>query len=159
MKILKIIFLLAISLSFFWTSLGIPGHQYSHYAFADDDADADDDNDNDGSYAIELEAPFPGMETDPEGEKGRLIITKDDNAVTIMGKYVSAVYKFGVAVVSIFAVIMLMIGGYEFMMAGGDSGKTDNARTRIEQALFGLVLVFLSALLLNFINPTFFKII
>ncbi|MBI5413966.1 hypothetical protein HZA38_00425 [Candidatus Peregrinibacteria bacterium] len=105
------------------------------------------------SDCIELLAPFPGQD-----ETGRFEIKKDATAVDIMGKYVSQVFLFGMGVVSIFSVLILIVGGFEYMSAGGESSKTDAAKQRITQALLGLVLVFLSALLLNFINPSFFRL-
>jgi hypothetical protein len=111
-----------------------------------------------GPGCIELLAPFPGSGPVTESGRGYFKIEETDTAITIMARYVSQIFKFGIALISIFSILMLMIGGYEYMTAGGESSQTDNAKQRITQALFGLVMVFLSALLLNFINPNFFKL-
>jgi len=99
---------------------------------------------------ITLLAPFPGQSS--------TISTRDKGAIEILGVYISQIFTFGMALIVIFAVIMIMFAGYEYMFAGGDSSKTDNAKSRIVQALLGIILVFLSALLLNIINPTFYKL-
>lgn len=128
-------------LLFFQTMGGLSPFSHSHeeIAFAQNKADT-----------INLRAPFPGQSSS--------ISIKGKGAIDIMAIYVSQVYKFLLAVVSLFAVIMIMIGGYEYMFAGADTSGTENAKTRISGALLSLALVIMSALLLNFINPNFFKL-
>ncbi len=101
-----------------------------------------------GVDSLTLQAPF---------QKGKETIDTSGDAISILGQYVEQIFSFGMALIVIFAVLMIMVAGYEYMFAGGDSGKTDNAKKRIMQALLGVVLVLLAALLLNIINPNFFK--
>ncbi len=147
MKKIFLLFLLAFSLFSPFAENTTNGGVFP-VAFAGDPPKCDA---GDKTCKIELLEKLPSMESSTIDIKGM-------NSVQILGLYISHVFKFGLALVSIFSVIMVMIGGYEYMTAGGESSKADNAKTRIEQALFGLILVFLSALLLNFINPNFFKL-
>lgn len=87
-------------------------------------------------------------------ESGKKIST-EGGAIGIMKQYVGKIYIFGSALVFIIAVIMLIIGGFEMMFKSG-SGDISTGKDRIVQALLGIVLVALSALILNFVNPTFF---
>lgn len=72
--------------------------------------------------------------------------------------YVGRIYKWASGTIGIVAVLFLVIGGIEMAAAGGDAGKLDKAKERIVQSLSGLVLLFLSALILYTINPNFFTL-
>lgn len=110
----------------------------------------DDDAGTKGVDSFELMEPFDKSKSEIDTSRG---------AIGIMQQYIGQIFKFGAALISIFAVIMIMWGGYEYMLAGGESGTVENAKNRIMQALLGLTLLFLSAVLLNFINPNFFKLL
>ena len=96
---------------------------------------------------IELRAPF---------DKSKSVIRTDKGAIDILQQYVSQIFKFGFALVTIFAVIMMMYAGYEYMLAGGESGKVDTAKSRVAQTLLGLVFLGGGAFLLHLVNPNFF---
>lgn len=72
--------------------------------------------------------------------------------------YIGQIYKWAAATIGIVAVLYLVWGGIEISTAQGDSGKIEKAKERITQSLAGLVLLFLSALILYTINPNFFTI-
>ena len=84
-------------------------------------------------------------------------ISTERGAIGIIEQYVSQIFTFGAGFVSIIAVIWIIIGGYQYMMEGSFGGETTAAKEKITKALSGLVLLFLSALILYTINPTFFK--
>lgn len=103
--------------------------------------------------------PFPGQAT--TGSDGKTsdtgTISTEHGAIGIIEQYVSQIFTFGAGFVSIIAVIWIIIGGYQYMMEGSFGGETTAAKEKITKALSGLVLLFLSALILYTINPTFFK--
>lgn len=72
--------------------------------------------------------------------------------------YIGRVYRWAAGTVGIVAVFFLVLGGIEMSGAQGDSGKVEKAKDRITQSLSGLVLLFLSALILYTINPNFFTL-
>lgn len=67
--------------------------------------------------------------------------------------YISAVYKFGIWAVGIAAMLMIMIGGYMYMMSAGNTASTGKAKSVITDAIIGLILALTSYLILYEINP------
>ncbi len=74
----------------------------------------------------------------------------------LLYRYVGSIYRWAAGTVGIVCVLLLVLGGIEIASAGGDTGRMDKAKARITQSLGGLVLLFLSALILYTINPNFF---
>lgn len=74
----------------------------------------------------------------------------------IFGRYVSALYRWAAGIVGIVAVLTMVYSGIQISMAGGDTAKLDSAKNRIMQSIIGLVILFLSGLILYTINPGFF---
>lgn len=72
--------------------------------------------------------------------------------------YVGNIYRWAAGLIGIVTVLYMIVGGIEIATAGGDSGKIDSAKERIIQSIAGLVLLFLSGLILYTINPNFFVI-
>jgi hypothetical protein len=54
-------------------------------------------------------------------------------------------------VVGIVAVIMIIIGGFRYIVSGGDSGNVTNAKNTILYALIGLVIVALAQFIVRFV--------
>jgi len=72
-----------------------------------------------------------------------------------IGDVLSRLYVFGVGLVAIVAMIMLVIGGVQYMVAGDkDPGP---AKERIRNAIWGLILALCSYLILYTINPDLTK--
>lgn len=67
--------------------------------------------------------------------------------------YISGVYGFFIGAVTLAAIVMIMIGGFQWVMAAGNQARIGNAKTMITSALSGLILALLSYTLLNAINP------
>ncbi len=70
-----------------------------------------------------------------------------------MADYIIGVYRYSVFIGSILSVVMIMIGGIQWLTAGGDASRVTNAKNRINNAVVGLVLILGSFLVLNTINP------
>ncbi len=77
-------------------------------------------------------------------------------AICIIEQYVGKVYIFGTGLVAVVAVLWIIVGGYEIMFSGAMSTEVSAGKEKITQALLGLALVFLAALIMHTINPTFF---
>lgn len=54
-------------------------------------------------------------------------------------------------VIGIIAVVMLMVAGYKYITAGGDSGNITSAKHTIVYALIGLVVVALAQFIVQFV--------
>ena len=69
-----------------------------------------------------------------------------------IGVYLEGIFKLGIGIASVLAVLMITIGGLQYMTSDKVQLITD-AKTTIISALWGLVLVLASFLLLQTINP------
>jgi hypothetical protein len=94
-----------------------------------------------------LEIPVPGIELTP--------IIKDNEAVTVpwLAQYISGAYTFLISIAGLLATVMMVIGGFQYVTSAGDKGKIGAAKTRIVNALTGLVLALGSYVVLFSINP------
>lgn len=86
----------------------------------------------------------------------RIQVIEAEEGRTLLYTYIGMIYKWAAGVIGIVSVLTIVYSGVMISMAGGDSGKIDKAKERIIQSLFGLVVLFLSGLILYTINPTFF---
>ncbi|MBU0660680.1 hypothetical protein KKG22_00705 [Patescibacteria group bacterium] len=70
-----------------------------------------------------------------------------------LSEYIAQMYKFSVIAAGIIAVIMIIVGGFQITMSGGNSEAQSSAKKRITGALVGLVLAAGSYTILYTINP------
>lgn len=87
---------------------------------------------------------------DSEFEEGKNVNIEGTDAI---GRYVKAIYNYGIGVVGILAAVVLMVGGVVWLTAGGNVNKVESAKQWIGGALTGLVLALTSYMLLYQINP------
>ncbi len=90
-----------------------------------------------GEYILLEALPVPGASA----------ITETSN----IGQYLNGVFRLGIGLASVLAVLMITIGGLQYMTSDKIQLKTDS-KTTISNALWGLVLVLASFLLLKTIN-------
>ena len=86
----------------------------------------------------------------------RVQVYFSDSGAGLLYSYAGRIYKWAAGTIGIVAVLFIVWGGVEIASAGGDSGKIEKAKERIMQSIGGLVILFLSALILYTINPNFF---
>jgi hypothetical protein len=67
--------------------------------------------------------------------------------------YLGVMYNFLISIVGVITAVMMMVGGFQYLTAGGDKSKVDAGKERIKNALVGMVLALSSFLILNTINP------
>jgi len=67
---------------------------------------------------------------------------------------VTDVINIVLGLLGLIAVIMILISGFEWMTASGDTDKVKNAQTRMQQALVGLVIIFLAWVIVGFVLNT-----
>ena len=89
-----------------------------------------------------LLAPLPSI-----GDGSGLV-----NVSTGFGDYLTGIIKLVMGLIGVFAVLMVIIGGIEYMSTV-NVGEKEGAKSRILNAIFGLVLALASYLILNTINP------
>ena len=59
-----------------------------------------------------------------------------------------------ILLVGTIAVVFIIVGGIRFIISGGDAKKLDQAKKTISFSVLGLLLVFLSFFIINFIAGT-----
>ncbi len=92
----------------------------------------------DGKYT--LLAPIPGF--------GAIFDTKANK----IADYLKVVFKLLIGIAGILSVVMIVIGGIQYMSAEAINSKEDG-RSRIKNAILGLILALGSWIILNTINP------
>jgi hypothetical protein len=70
-----------------------------------------------------------------------------------LAQYIGIVYNFLISIVGLVAAVMMIVGGFQYLTSAGDSGKIGQAKSRITNALIGLVLALGAYTILNTINP------
>lgn len=91
------------------------------------------------SKGYKLLAPLPGLSETLE----------EDN---ILGTYVPTIFSLAIGLAAVFAVLMIVLGGIQYMSADAFQGKEDGKK-RAENAVKGLLFVIAAWLILNEINP------
>ena len=102
------------------------------------------------NISVKLQIPLPFVETNCEtiDAKGNT-----HEAVCDLPTYIKGVYRLLIGAGALFAVVMMIIAGYQWMFSGGSSDKTGAAKKRIFNAWIGLILALLSYVILNTITP------
>lgn len=80
-------------------------------------------------------------------------IIKPGNSTEALGNYIKGFYSYAVGITAILATTVLMIGGFQWIIAGGSGEKIGEAKAWITAALSGLVLALSSYMILNLVNP------
>lgn len=69
------------------------------------------------------------------------------------GTFVNTFYKILIGVGAVLAVLMIMYAGFEFMRSTGSVRTNEKAKSRIQNALLGLLLILSPVIVFNIINP------
>jgi len=75
----------------------------------------------------------------------------------LLYSYVGLVYNWLSGIIVAFVVLVTIIGGIRMIVSNGDQGEYESGRKMITKALLGMVIWFLSSLILYLLNPTFFS--
>lgn len=70
--------------------------------------------------------------------------------------YIGILYRWAAGLVGIIAVTVIIFSGIQITISGGDSEVIGKAKSRIIKSFSGIAVLFLSALILNTVNPNFF---
>lgn len=76
---------------------------------------------------------------------------------TTLQKYLPGVFNLAIGLSAAFAVLMIVIGGFQYMSTDAIQGKS-NGKQRIKNAIYGLVLVIGAWLILYTINPNLLEL-
>lgn len=81
-------------------------------------------------------------------------ISYGEYQTNVLGHYVKAVYAWLISAGAIIAVLMMMIAGVQYMLAGGNQGALGQAKKRIVDAISGLVLLLGAFTIAFLIDPS-----
>lgn len=70
-----------------------------------------------------------------------------------IGQYIVGIYKWLLLIAGIVATIMIILGGFTYLTSGGNATRAGEGKERIGSAIFGLILLLGSYMLLYLINP------
>ena len=103
------------------------------------------------SSALELQYPEFG----PEGNKITLECHAEGATLvcTDLNKLIAWFYYFIIGIAGLSAFVMLVWGGVEWLTSAGDPSKIGDAKDKINSAIFGLLIILSSWLILQVINP------
>jgi hypothetical protein len=73
--------------------------------------------------------------------------------IPFLGEYISAVYRYGIALAGIVVVLILIVSGIQWIMGGASPDNIDAAKERIKHALTGLFIIATTYTFLYIINP------
>lgn len=96
------------------------------------------------------EAKLEDLKKDEHDEEGNPVV---NIYVPFFGEYMAAIYRYAVAAASIIAVIVIIIGGIQWIMSGGNPQTIGSAKKRMIGAVVGLMLAVGSYTILYSIDP------
>jgi len=99
---------------------------------------------------------IPGLQfSDTSVEKNK--VTDSDGTTYLvfpfLGEYLAAIYKYVIVVISIIAVIMLIVSGFQWAIPDASGENISAAKNRIAGALSGLIIAVGSYVILYTVNP------
>lgn len=83
--------------------------------------------------------------TDPEAAKGDLY------------NCINKLYRFALIIVSIFGVLMIILGGWVYMAAAGNEEAVTKAKDILTTTIVAIIIIFSGYVLLRFLNPDLIK--
>lgn len=87
--------------------------------------------------SIHLQVPLPGT----------------GSCVSGFPQYLMQFYRLFVGSMGLIATVMIMFGGFQWILAAGNTSKIDEAKSTIFSAIAGLLIALGSFTILNFLNP------
>lgn len=102
------------------------------------------------SHEYTVLAPLPGTTSCADNNLGA-------NCKTTLEKYLPGIFKLAIGLSAVAAVLMIVIGGLQYMSTDAIMKKEDGKK-RIQNAIYGLVLVIGAWLILNTVNPNLLKL-
>ena len=100
----------------------------------------------------ELNLTYPSITIDdPDGEPQTYTLSMDP--VTPMNALIAWLYYFIVMIGGLAAFVGMVWGGFLWLTAAGNPSRISEAKDRVYSALIGLLIILLSWLILNTINP------
>lgn len=84
-------------------------------------------------------------------------LTESAGSGVTLSTYLNDAFKIGVGIAGVFAVLMIVIGGISYIGGASNPSARSEAKNKITNAIFGLILAIASWLILSTINPDLLK--
>ncbi|HEY4511534.1 MAG TPA: pilin [Candidatus Paceibacterota bacterium] len=107
-------------------------------------------------YANAQEAPFIGRGLDSGAYNLLTPLPGLGPKVTELSDYLQAMFNIGLGLAAVFAVVMIVYGGFEYIWSATPFGKS-TGKQKIQEALIGLAMAFGAVLILQTIDPNLTK--
>lgn len=93
----------------------------------------------------------------PNGNAGNATVTGFQKLCNLeIGAVIGSLISFMFVIAAIIALFYLIWGGFRWITSGGDKSNIETARNHILAAIVGLVIIFLSYVILNLVLQFFF---
>lgn len=122
-------------------SVGIVANAASSKVYAADTTDAQTKSD----LCSGVNATSAGTDAN-----GNPVTTCADTSGSISNTVANLINLFSL-IIGLTAVIMIMVGGFKYVTASGDSSKVSSAKTTITYAIVGLIIVLMAQSLVHFV--------
>ncbi len=73
-------------------------------------------------------------------------------STNFLAVYINGIYQYLIVISITIAIVMVIIGGFQYVLASG-SGNVEKGKTRIKNAIVGVILLLSSYLILRTVNP------
>jgi hypothetical protein len=116
-----------------------------------------------GAIQMQVYIPFISATIDVDGKPCHYLKSftePGDNTkdVGTLPDYIKGLFTFSISIAGLVAMVMIMVGGLQWTMAGGHTDRVKAAQTRISNAIIGLLLLLFSYTILATINPKLVKL-
>ncbi len=88
----------------------------------------------------------------------RIQVFAASSGAQLLYTYIGVIYRWAASTIGVVCVLFMVYYGIRIAAAGDNAGVIDEAKQKIFQSLAGLILLFLSAVILYTINPNFFTV-
>lgn len=95
----------------------------------------------------QLGVPIPGLTFTPATREGGVV------TVPFLAQYINAAYRYAVSVILVIAIIMVVWGGFRFLLGSASVGNISKAKEVIRDAVVGMLLVIGAYIILQTVNP------
>jgi len=72
-----------------------------------------------------------------------------------LSDFIVTILDWIIGAAGVVCVVMIIVGGYSYMTAGGDESKVKDASKTLTNAIIGLVICFIAVILVNFVLENF----
>lgn len=82
------------------------------------------------------------------------IDNKTKASIPFLAEYIRGIYVYLIGIAGVIAGVMSVMGGFQYLTAGGDAGKVKEAKERITNAVIGVILLLGAFTILKTVSPS-----